>query len=82
MNSNHQKSNAKERLDRAGLALNPKRWVKELLFRLAGGLRFRQRLQHPEMIASFPGGVTTSDISEHLNTLLRSFFSRWMSNRV
>ena len=80
MNSNHQKSNAKERLDRAGLALNPKRWVKELLFRLAGGLRFGQRLQQPEMIASFPGGVTTSDISEHLNTLF--FFAMDVKPRL
>jgi cephalosporin hydroxylase len=80
MNSNHYKHNVKERLNRVCLALNPKPWVKGLLFRLRGGLRFRQRLQHPEMIATFPNGVKTSDISEHLNTLF--FFAMEIKPRL
>ncbi len=65
---------------KANSALNPKPWIKELLFRLSGGLRFRQRLQHPEMIASFLGGVTITDISEHLNTLF--FFAMDVKPRL
>lgn len=63
------KSDLRQRLHKISLALSPARWLREIRFRAAGGVRFRQNLQHPELRKSFPGEVVTSDISEHLNTL-------------
>lgn len=67
MNQNH--PSIKERLHKISLAMSPARWFREMRFRAAGGVRFRQNLQHREMQKSFPDGAATSDISEHLNTL-------------
>jgi cephalosporin hydroxylase len=72
MNSHPENKTLRERLHILKLAISPARIAREIRFRLSGGLRFQQRLQHPELVAAFKGKYSVNDISEHLNTL---FFS-------
>lgn len=75
-----EKSNIRQSLHKISLALSPVRWFREIRFRAAGGLRFRQTLQHPLLIEGFSGGAVTSDISEHLNMLF--FFAMDVKPRL